>query len=138
MYLLDTNIISEVRKKNRANLGVIKFLNQLRQYDTPVYLSVLSIGELRRGVDLIRHRGDKIQARKLENWLHTVLFEYAECILNFGLQEAQVWGRLRVPHPENSIDKQIAAIALMHELTVVTRNINDFKSTGVKLHNPFE
>jgi toxin FitB len=118
--------------------GVIRFFNQLVAQEAPAYLSVITIGELRRGIDLIQHRGDWTQAQALEIWLQTLLDHYAENILDFGLEAAQVWGRLRVPHPENAIDKQIAATALIYDLTLVTRNVRDFAATGVALLNPFE
>lgn len=138
MYLLDTNIISELRKRDRANPGVTRFFRQIAAKGAVSYLSVVTIGELRRGVDLIQHRGDFAQAESLENWLQTILTNYAETILDFGREEAQIWGRLRVPHPENALDKQIAATALVYDLTLVTRNIKDFTATGVTLFNPFE
>jgi toxin FitB len=138
MYLLDTNVISELRKKQRANAGVLHFFRQLAEQQAQAYLSVITLGELRRGVELIRHRGDQAQADLLANWLQTLQDEYAENILTFGADEAQVWGRLRVPHPENALDKQIAATALIYDLTLVTRNVRDFTHTGVRLLNPFE
>lgn len=138
MYLLDTNIVSELRKKDRANPGITHFFHQLVEQEAHAYVSVITIGELRRGVDLIRHRGDFAQAKVLETWLQTLLDDYAENILVFGKEEAQVWGRLRVPHPENALDKQIAATALVYDLTLVTRNMRDFAATGVTLHNPFD
>jgi toxin FitB len=101
-------------------------------------LSAFSIGELRRGVEMIRHRGDHQQADVLETWLQTVIDDYAENILEFTEAEAQVWGRLRVPHYENVLDKQIAATALTHDLTLITRNTNDFAATGIMLLNPFQ
>jgi toxin FitB len=137
MYLFDTNILSELRKGDRANPNVISFYRQVSQQNSPLYISVITIGELRRGVDLIQYRGDFAQAQILEVWLQTLLNDYANNILNFGAEEAQVWGRLRVPHPENALDKQIAATALIYDLILVTRNVQDFAGTGVKLYNPF-
>jgi toxin FitB len=137
-YLIDTNVISELRKKSKANPGVLKFFQQAAEQATPIYLSVIAIGELRRGVELIRHRGDRSQADLLENWLQTVLEDYADHILDFTALDAQVWGKLRVPHPQNALDKQIAATALTCGLTLVTQNASDFAGTGVPLLDPFE
>ncbi len=138
MYLVDTNVISELRKKARTNSGVKQFLKKALVEEVSVFVSVITIGELRRGVELIRHRGDDFQANKLEKWLETILDEYAEHILDFTQIEAQVWGRLRVPNYENALDKQIAAIALVNGLVLVTRNTDDFVGTGVSVLNPFE
>jgi toxin FitB len=138
MYLLDTNIISELRKRDRANPGITNFFRQIAEQETISYLSVITIGELRRGVDIIQYRGDFAQAKSLEAWLENILDTYAENILDFGREEAQIWGRLRVPHPENALDKQIAATALVYDLTLVTRNVKDFAATGVTLLNPFD
>ena len=137
MYLIDTNVISEARKKEGANPGVTSFFKQVAARGESAYLSVVTVGELRRGVELIRHRGDASQAKRLEAWLKGVLDQYANHILVFDADAAQVWGRLRVPRPEHELDKQIASIALVHDLTVVTRNTADFSGTGVKLVNPF-
>ena len=135
MYLVDTNVISEARKGIRANVGVREFFKKPAHED--IYLSVQTIGEIRRGLENIRHRGDMPQTRKLEKWLDLVVTDYAARILNFDEECAQVWGRLMSPHPEHSIDKQIAAIALIHDLTVVTRNVDDFRGTGVAIMDPF-
>lgn len=138
MFLIDTNVVSEARKKDKANPGVIVFFKQAAAQQHALYLSVVTVGELRRGVELIRHRGDTEQAALLEAWLQRVLTQYADNILAFDAEAAQVWGRLRVPRAENELDKQIAAIALVNDLTVVTRNTTDFADTGVRLLNPFE
>ncbi|WP_049630374.1 type II toxin-antitoxin system VapC family toxin [Cellvibrio sp. pealriver] len=138
MYLIDTNVISELRKTgNNINQGVKAFFTQAALSDTPIYISVITIGELRRGIELIRHRGDVMQSQKLELWLNHVIEEYQDHILEFSQEAAQVWGALRVPNHENALDKQIAATALVYDLYVVTRNYDDFKSTGVKVINPF-
>ncbi len=137
MYLIDTNVISEIRKGSRANSGVRRFFEEIVSDGVPAYVSVVTIGELRRGVALIRYRGDSAQAESLEGWLSLVLAEYGDCVLEFGEDAAQVWGRLRVPHPENALDKQIAATALVHDLTLITRNKADFAGTGARVINPF-
>lgn len=138
MYLLDTNVVSELRKKSKMNEGVKGFIEQVIQTNKNLYLSVVTIGELRRGIELIRHRGDEQQANLLEDWLNILLDEYGQNILPFGQDEAHVWGKLRVPHHENALDKQIAATAILYDLTVVTRNTKDFEGTGVSLLNPFD
>lgn len=135
MYLVDTNVISEARKGAKANLGVRKFFQETDASD--LYLSAQTIGEIRRGLECIRLRGDIPQAKKLEKWLDLVVSDYADKILSFDEECAQVWGRLMSPHPQHPIDKQIAAIALIHDLTVVTRNVDDFRGTGVGINNPF-
>lgn len=137
MYLIDTNVISEARKRERANPGVLSFLRGAAARDEALYLSAITVGELRRGVELIRHRGDEPQARLLERWMGNVLRDYENQVLVFDADAAQVWGHLRVPHPEHELDKQIAAIALVHDLTVVTRNVKHFHASGVKVLDPF-
>ena len=137
MYLVDTNVISEARKRSKANKGVRSFFKQVIEDETRVFMSVVSVGELRRGVESIRYRGDTRQANQLEKWLANLLVEYQDHILDINQDIAQLWGRLRAPHPENALDKQIAATALIYELTVVTRNHRDFVKTGVRVLNPF-
>ena len=137
MYLIDTNVVSEARKKGRANPGVLAFFERVGGSDEATYLSAVSVGELRRGLELVRRRGDTDQAGLLEAWLTVVLEQYQGKILAFDSDAAQVWGRLRVPDPAHPLDKQIAAIALVNDLTLVTRNVSDFMGLGVKLNNPF-
>lgn len=137
MFLVDTNVISEARKGPRADPGVRAFWAEASRNDAPLFLSSITVGELRRGVELIRHRGDQPQAQVLERWLEQVLEDYGHRVLVLDGDAAQVWGCLRVPDPNNAIDKQIAAIALLHDLTVVTRNADDFAGSGVRVLNPF-
>jgi predicted nucleic acid-binding protein len=137
LYLIDTNVVSEARKKGRANPGVLAFFERVGASDEATYLSAVSVGELRRGVELIRRRGDSEQADLLETWLTVVVEQYEGKILPFDSDAAQVWGRLRVTDPGHPLDKQMAAIALVNDLTLVTRNAADFVGLGVKLNNPF-
>ena len=136
MYLIDTDVISEARKGEKTNAGVRRFLANANREKNAPYLSAVTIGELRQGVERIRHRGDGPQAARLERWLDRVTSDYAGAILPFDDETAHIWGRLRVPHPENPLDKQIAATALLNDLIVVTRNTGHFAPTGVPLLNP--
>ncbi len=135
MFLVDTNVISEARKGKRANPGVQEFFQSSDPAD--LYLAVQTIGEIRRGLENLRHREDLAQAGQLENWLDLVVTDYADRILGFDGECAQLWGCLMSPNQQHPIDKQIAAVALIHDLTVVTRNGDDFRGTGVRLRNPF-
>jgi predicted nucleic acid-binding protein len=137
VYLIDTDVISEIRKGDKANPGVRAFFADMSRKSIDLYLSVVTIGEMRQGVERMRHRGDAPQAKLLEHWLQQVTMNYAESILPFDEDAAHVWGRLRVPNPENPLDKQIAATALIHDLTVVTRNTGHFEPTGARLLDPF-
>jgi toxin FitB len=105
MYLVDTNVISEARKRSKVIRGVRAFFEQVIEDETPLFISVVTVGELRRGVESIRHRGDVRQANQLDKWLVALLTEYQDHILDIDQDIAQLWGRLRVPHPENALDK---------------------------------
>ena len=137
MYLVDTDVISNARKRTRANPGVRRLFRDAAAGGIPLFLSAVTIGELRQGVEAVRHRGDVTQATRLSRWLGTITHDYADTILPFDEEIAQVWGRLRVPHAENPLDKQIAATALIYGLTVVTRNVPHYEPTGVAVLNPF-
>jgi predicted nucleic acid-binding protein len=138
MYLIDTDVVSELRKGAKTNSGVMHFFAEAGKLNQAMYISVVTVGELRRGVEIIRHRKDLLQAKRLETWLEQLLNEYEDHILGFGREEAEVWGRLRVPHPENALDKQIAATAFTHDLSVVTRNAAHFKKLGLPVVDPFD
>ncbi len=137
MYLVDTDVISEARKRDQANVGVKAFFSNASRDNTALFLSVVTIGELRQGVEAIRYRGDEQQAARLERWLNGITKDYAAAILPFDEETAHVWGRLRVPHRDNPLDKQIAATALIYDLIVVTRNTSHYEPTRVRLLNPF-
>ena len=137
MYLVDTDVISEARKGDKGNAGVRQFFQDVERNGNALYLSAITIGELRQGAESVRHRGDEVQARVLERWLNAVTSKFGNSILTFDEEIAEIWGRLRVPNPENPLDKQIAATALINDLTVVTRNVSHFLPTGVQVLNPF-
>jgi toxin FitB len=125
----------KARKGQRASTGVQEFLRTTDPAD--LYLAVQTISEIRRGLENLRQRGDLAQAGKLESWLELLVTDYADRILGLDGECAQLWGCLMAPQQQHPIDKQIAAIALIHDLIVVTRDINDFRGTGVRLKNPF-
>src|ERR1700691_2333913 len=134
MFLVDTNVLSEKRKGLKADQGVVDFI---KQAELRLFLPVQVVGELRQGIENLKYRGDLSQTRKLETWLKSILEEFGPRILAFDLLCAQIWGGLMAPNNQNPVDKQIAAIALAYDLTVVTRNSDDFAGTGVRLLNPF-
>ncbi|NJN37831.1 MAG: type II toxin-antitoxin system VapC family toxin [Acaryochloridaceae cyanobacterium CSU_3_4] len=137
MFLLDTNVVSELRK-----IGTTKVNTAVEQWarSTPgkqTYLSVITIFELERGI-LLAERRDSLQGNMLRQWLDDhVLTKYSERIIAVNAAIAQCCAALHVPDPMPECDAMIAATALVHDLTIVTRNIEDFKRTGVKLVNPW-
>ena len=135
MYLIDTNVISELRKGDRANAGVVQFLRTADPDN--LFLPVQTLGELRQGVENIRLRKDFDQAKRLEEWLDIIVRSYGDRILDFDHECAQMWGRLMAQRPQHPIGRQITAIALLYDFTVVTRNTSDFDGTGARLLNPF-
>lgn len=137
MYLLDTSIVSEARKAGLANPGVAYFLTEMRRSKEPLYLSAILVGEIRQAVELIRRRGETLQAQKLEEWLGNFSTDYESRVLAFDAECAMVWGVLCAADPVRPVDKQVAAIALVHDLTLVTGNPEAFANTGVRLHDPF-
>jgi hypothetical protein len=133
--LVDTNVLSELRKGDRANAHVRTWFAGVSPEE--IYLSVLVIGELRRGVESIRRRDAK-QAVVLERWLTRITTDHTERILSIDDRVADRWGRLTAKQPGSVIDTLMAATALVHGLVLVTRNIKDVEWTGVSCVNPFE
>lgn len=105
--------------------------------ETDVHLSVIVLGEIRRGIERKRHRNDIVQANALEAWLGRLEATFADRIVPVDAAVADFWGRLQVPGPRPVVDALIAATALVHGLTVVTRNVHDFTGTGVRVLAPF-
>jgi toxin FitB len=134
MYLIDTVVLSELRKSRRDPTLVAWFG---RQRSTDLFVSVISIAEIERGIASQRKR-DPLFATTLVSWLDKVLTLYGERILAFDLQAARRWGLLSAVIGNKSADLMIAATALEHGLTVVTRNASDFEPTGVPVLDPFK
>jgi predicted nucleic acid-binding protein len=133
-YLLDTNIISELRKGERAEPSVSRWFEGLA--DREVYLSVLTIGEVRRGVESVRLR-DPDSAAALDSWLSRLTEAHRDRILQVDRAIAEEWGRMNVPDPLPVVDGLLAATARVVGLTLVTRNVADVEATGIELLNPF-
>lgn len=133
-FLIDTNVISELRKGQRSNAGVRQWM--ARHAEEDLWLSVLVVAELRRGVALVRRR-DPDSAQHLETWLVALEASYADRILPVCLDVARQWSLIGTPDPLPVIDGLLAATALTHELVLVTRNVADIERSGVQLVNPF-
>jgi toxin FitB len=134
-YLIDTNILSEMRKGSRGNPGLIAWSTHVRQRE--MFLSVMVLGEVRAGIEGLRGR-DAAQAASLEGWLGRVTDAFAGNILPVTAEIADRWGRLSATGPLGEVDGLISATALVHDLVVVTRNTRDFTRTDVRLLNPFQ
>ena len=134
-YLIDTNIISEVRKGRRCDPNVARWYEKIE--DASLYLSVLVIGEIRKGIEKIRPKDDA-QADAIENWLVAVDKAFGERILPVDRAVANEWGRLNANRPVPVIDGLLAATAKIHRMTLVTRNTTDIDDLGVHILNPFE
>ena len=134
-YLLDTNVISELRKGQRADRRLAGWFADLSDED--IFLSVLTVGELRRGVDNIQRR-DRESASALNRWLRGLVESFRDRILVIDRAVAEEWGRMNVPNPLPVVDGLLAATAKVHGLTFVTRNTKHVARTGVSCLNPFE
>ena len=132
--LLDTNVISELRKADRCDAHVAAWFDAVAEED--VYLSVLVIGEIRRGIESVRRR-DPSSATALEAWLGAVVEGHDSRILPIDREIAETWGRFGVPDPVPAVDGMLAATAHVHGLTLATRNVRDVARTGVPCVDPF-
>ena len=134
-YLIDTNIISEVRKGAKCDQHVAAWYESIA--DDAVYLSVLVLGEIRKGIERARPN-DPTKSRVLESWLSDVVNSFAERILPIDQVVADEWGRMSAKRPLSTIDALLAATAKVHGMTLATRNIADIADLGAKILNPFE
>jgi predicted nucleic acid-binding protein len=138
MYLLDTNVVSELRKANsaQANANVAAWANSVDVSE--LFVSAISIMELEMGI-LSLERKDRSAGAVLRLWLNRhVLPTFAGRTLSIDTDVALRCARLHVPNPRSERDALIAATALVHGMTVVTRNVSDFQQTGVSVLNPWE
>ncbi len=133
-FLLDTNVISELRKDDRTHPGVASWFAE--RADEEVFLSVLTVGEIRRGIENVRRR-DLDTAAALDGWLARLSVAYGDRILPVDDAIAEEWGRMSVPDPLPVVDGLLAATAKVLGLTLVTRNVADVERTGVELLDPF-
>ena len=133
-YLVDTNVLSELRKHRRADARVVGWFRERKAEE--LYLSVLTIGELRHGVERVRRR-DPALATTLETWLHRTAREFRHRIIGVDRAIAERWGSLGIPDPVPAVDGLIAATALERNLVVVTRNTKHIAPTGARHIDPF-
>ena len=134
-WLLDTNVLSELRKGAKCDPQVRQWAvtSALNRH----WISVLSVGEIRKGIELLRRKSPD-QCPAFERWLDSILTLYDKEILPITVTVANRCGNLMAVRPLPVIDGLLAATALEHNLTLVTRNTADFAQTGVRLHNPFD
>lgn len=134
-YLLDTNVISELRKKDRCKPAVRSWYDSVSSADH--FLSVLVVGEIRNGIERIRRR-DEASALALDRWVIGLEEMFIERILPVTNAIADRWGRLGVADPIPPIDGLLAATAIEHGLILATRNVSDISTTGAQVVNPFQ
>jgi toxin FitB len=133
MYLLDTNVISAVRRPDRAP-QVAAWLRGRAEQD--LFISVITLGEIERGIRQQEAR-DPAFASDLRMWLDRTVLLFSDRLLAFEAEDARIWGRLSAEIGHNGVDLMIAASALRHGAIVVTGNVSDFAPTGAAVENPF-
>ena len=133
-FLLDINVVSELRKKHRNEPKIQRWLSAVDSED--LFTSVMVVGEIRRGIEKVRPT-DPIFASQLELWLHRLQIDYRDRILSITEEIAEFWGTICPNDPLPEPDGLIAATALHHGMTLVTRNVQHVQRSGVKLLNPW-
>lgn len=133
-FLLDTNIVSELRRGDRANAGVVKWFDE--RTPDELCLSVVTVGEIRQGIEQLRGRS-RPQAAALDRWLTGLVQFYEDRVLYVDGDIAEEWGRLGARRKPPVVDTLLAATARVHSLTLVTRNVRDFAGMKVRVLNPF-
>jgi toxin FitB len=133
-FLLDTNVISEIRRP-KPNAGVTTWFEEAADED--LFLSVLVVGEIRQGIERLRIR-DPEQAAVFERWLDTLQLDFRDRLLPVSAAVGDAWGRLNAPAPLPAVDSLLAATALVHGLVFVTRDTSKLEGAGVPLLNPWE
>jgi predicted nucleic acid-binding protein len=134
-YLLDTNVVSELRKGNRCETAVREWFDGLD--DNDAYLSVLVVGEIERGIERIRKR-DPNSATRLRRWLSNLSTQFESRILPVTLPIARTWGKMGTPNPIPTVDGLLAATAHVHGLILATRNVSHVESLDIEWVNPFD
>ena len=134
-YLIDTNIISEVRKGARCDRDVAAWFESIA--DADIYLSVLVVGEIRKGIERARPN-NPVQASALEQWLTELVRSFTERIMPIDQAVADEWGRMSAKRSLSTIDALLAATAKVNGMTLATRNISDVVNLGVRVLDPFE
>ena len=132
-FLVDTNVLSDLRRR-RPNPGVLEWFDETDE--ALLHLSVITLGEIKRGTERLR-RHDPVQAVNLDRWLESLQLRYADRIHPIDEAVALRWGELGIHQPISVADGLIAATALHHGLTVVTRNTSDFAPNSIPIFNPF-
>jgi predicted nucleic acid-binding protein len=134
-WLLDTNVLSEIRRVERANEQVRRWYVATREEE--LFTSVLALGEMRRGIDMLR-RKDATAAVALEQWLARLKTTFRDRVLPVDNRVAERWGQINAPDRLPAVDSLLAATALVHDLTLVTRDVGRLERTGVRLLNPWD
>jgi predicted nucleic acid-binding protein len=134
-YLIDTNVLSEIRKGDKAHKKVRSWWKNTQNEE--IFISVLVLAEVRRGIEQIRNSQPQ-KALMLENWLFEIIDRFRDRLLPINLRTADLWGLMGAERTLPLVDSLVAATAVTNNLTLVTRNTKDMQSCGARLLNPFE